>query len=487
MKLRKLLKDIHIDAVKGSKEVEITGVCSHSKRISPGNLFIAKKGIKSDGNQFIPEAIAAGATAVITDIFDPTLNVVQVIHSDPGKIEGELAARVHDYPSQKLFTIGITGTNGKTTTSFLAKYLLDALGERSGLIGTIEYIIGDQHYHPTHTTPDVASNHKMLHEMLLHDCTAALMEVTSHAMHQGRCNFIEFDMGVFTNLSHEHLDYHGTIEEYAKCKMELFSGLKENAFAIVNRDSHWHEKFLACTKARPFTYALNQEADLRAIDLYLSTNGSSFEIVYQDQRELCEVPLVGRHNIENVLAAVAICLCRGHELSAILPHLSSLPQVAGRLEKISNQLDIDLYVDFAHTPEALEKALFILDELKRGKVITVFGCGGDRDRTKRPLMAQISERYSDTTIVTSDNPRTEDPEAICNEIIQGLTLKSHHFVEPDRKKAIQKAIELANPGDTILIAGKGHEKTQIYAHRTYEFDDCSIAKEICSEKTGALS
>ena len=501
MKLKKLFKDIKNVQIKGAKDLEISGICSNSKLAAPGNIFIARRGLISDGTQYIAEAVQAGVAAIVTDMFDPSLkNVVQVIHSDPSAIEGLLGAIYYKVPSEELFMVGITGTNGKTTTSFLVKYLLDNLVEKNkhhtGLIGTIEYIIGQQRYQAIRTTPDVLSNQKMLREMCRQGCESAVMEVTSHALDQGRVNNIHFDVAVFTNLTIDHLDYHGTMDAYCRTKNTLFRTLgqaqseklkKRPPRAVVNADSPWLEKMIEGCKSKILTYAIEGAADLKAKDIKLTARGTDFTLEYNGKSSLVSIPLVGRFNVYNCLAAIGVALAHGNTLDKIIALLSSCPSVPGRLEPVSNEDNLKIYVDFAHTSDALENVLECLNEFKTGKVITVFGCGGDRDKSKRPLMAAVAEKLSDFCIVTLDNPRSEIPEVICEEIVRGFKCLESYEIELDRRQAIMKAIEMATPDDIILIAGKGHETCQIFAHKTIEFNDRKVAEELCLKRLKPIS
>jgi len=490
MKLKKLLKDIAVKEVKGSKDVLITGLCANSKVVAPGNLFVAKKGRVDDGAQYIHEAVDAGATAVLTDIYDPSFRqVTQIIHPNVQSIEALLAAHYYQYPSQELFVVGITGTNGKTTTSFLVKHLLDQLKCPCGLIGTIEYIVGKHRYQATRTTPDVISNHKMLREMVVQDCKAAVMEVTSHALDQGRSEHVEYDVAIFTNLTLDHLDYHQSMESYCQAKQKLFQSLnlKKNkpgipfpATAIVNMDSPWHEKILQGCKANVLTYGLHSNAVVRAKDIQLTSMGTRFTISYNGEEVECHCALVGRFNVYNCLAAVCVGIVRKEPLKKLVTILTSFPAVPGRMQAVPNDLNLNIFVDFAHSDDALINVLDCLQEFKKGRIITVFGCGGDRDVSKRPKMAKAAEEFSDYCIVTSDNPRSENPEIICQQIANGFE-KDQWMIEVDRREAIKKAIHLAKPEDIILIAGKGHETYQIFAHKTVEFDDRKVAAQICSE------
>lgn len=492
MKLKKLLKDIPIQSFKGSKDIEITGVCANSKLVAPGNLFVAKKGRVQDGSQYIPEAIASGAVAVLTDIYDPSLKTVaQLVHPDVSSIEAMLSAAYYQHPSDELFMVGVTGTNGKTTTTFLVKHLLDKLNVSCGLIGTIEYIIGQHRYQATRTTPDVTTNQKMLREMILQGCRAAVMEVTSHALDQGRVSHIDYDVGIFTNLTLDHLDYHHTMEAYCLAKNKLFRSLDPTKkkqgktvpkTAIVNGDSPWTPRLLEGCKAPVMTYGILSPADLRAVNVTLGPTGTDFDVLYQGKTYPCHLPLIGRFNVYNCLAAIAVGLTRHAPMNAILDIIRTAPSVPGRLQMVPNGLGLKIFVDFAHSDDALTNVLECLHELKKGRLITIFGCGGDRDRSKRPKMAQASEELSDFSIVTSDNPRSEDPMAIAREVVQGFSKPSHYMVEADRRAAIAKAIEMATPDDMILIAGKGHEPYQIFAHKTIEFDDAKVAAQLCEQK-----
>lgn len=491
MKLKKLLKEIPFKQFKGSKDIEITGVCANSKLVAPGNLFIAKKGRQDDGALYIPEAIAAGAVAVLTDIYDPSLkSVAQIIHPDVASIEGLLSAIYYQFPSDELFMVGVTGTNGKTTTAFLVKHLLDKLEGPCGLIGTIEYIIGQHRYQATRTTPDVTTNHKMLREMILQGCRSAVMEVTSHALDQGRVQNIDYDAAIFTNLTLDHLDYHHTMENYCMAKNKVFRSLKpekkkkiknSTKLAIVNSDSPWHQRMLEGCQAEAFTYGILSDARLKATDIELTPTHTSFKVQYKGKTYSCTWPFIGRFNVYNCLAAISIGLARQAPIDTIIDILQSPPTVLGRLQQVQNPLGLKIYVDFAHSDDALVNVLECLQELKKGRIITVFGCGGDRDQTKRPKMAQAAEEYSDFSIVTSDNPRSEDPEAIARQIIKGFKNSKNYLVELDRRAAILKAIEMATQDDIVLIAGKGHETYQIFAHKTIEFDDAKIAMQTCQQ------
>ncbi|MCP5469503.1 MAG: UDP-N-acetylmuramoyl-L-alanyl-D-glutamate--2,6-diaminopimelate ligase [Chlamydiales bacterium] len=472
MKLKKLIEHLPIKIYKGSKEVEITGLCSHSKYVAPGNLFIVKLGTRDDGAKYVNEALASGAAAILTDLPDPSLrDVVQLITPDVVGIEGQLASRFFGDPSRSLFTVGVTGTNGKTTVSYLVKHLLDALGGRCGLIGTIEYMIGDYHFEAELTTPDVLTNNKLLSEMVRQGSTAAAMEVSSHALSQNRVDGIHYDVAIFTNLSQDHLDYHGTLQAYAAAKKRLFTSLDASSTAITTLKGM--EMVEEC-KGKVFTYSLLPKADLYATDLHFTPEYTAFVAHHNGKSSAIKMPLVGDFNVLNALAAIATCIVKGHPLEEIAPHFSTFPQVRGRFERVAP----NIYIDFAHTPDAIANVLSSLEHIRKGRILLVFGAGGDRDRQKRKEMGRVASA-ADLTILTSDNPRSEDPRAICDEVASGCT--GEYMIEIDRRKAIEMAIALAAPDDLILIAGKGHETHQTFAHQTIPFDDRKVVLETLDE------
>jgi UDP-N-acetylmuramoyl-L-alanyl-D-glutamate--2,6-diaminopimelate ligase len=489
VQLKKLLKNIPVKAVKGSKDIEILGLCSNSKLVAPGDLFIAKKGFTHDGARFIPDAVAAGAAAVLTDLYDPFFsNVVQIIHPDVASVEAAIAKEFYGHPSDQLFLIGITGTNGKTTTSYLVRHLFERNKEPCGLIGSIEWIVG-QHVLPSEkTTPDILQNYKLFHDMVAKGCKNCVMEVSSHALDQDRVRSIEFDVAVFTNLTQDHLDYHKTIEEYAKAKAGLFSNLRtegKNHFskwAVVNADSPYFAQMVANCPTNILSYGIEQACDLRASKIRLSAVGIEFEVVYRDDTHSLTSSLIGRFNVYNLLAAIGVGLARGLTLRQIVHALSSFKTVPGRLERIPNNQGMNIFVDYAHTDDALFNVLNTLKELKKGRLITIFGCGGNRDIAKRPKMGAVVESLSDLSIVTSDNPRNEDPEEIIRNILVGLKHPSQALVIVDREEAIRRGVNIATPEDIVLIAGKGHENYQIFSHRTIEFDDRTVALKACQNK-----
>ncbi len=476
MKIKKLIKELDIEIVKGSKDVEIEAITSNSKLASPGSLFIAKRGKKFDGNDYINNAVLAGAVAVMTDIYNPFIeNIVQIIVNDVEKAETQLAKTFYQDPSNELFMVGITGTNGKTTTSYLTRHLIKGQ-ESMGLIGTIERIVGEYSYASDLTLPDCPTTLKLLRDMASCNQTSAVLEICSHGLHQNRADALTFDVAAFTNLSPEHLDYHKTMEEYFAQKHKLFGKLKPSGVAIVNGDDIWGKKIKA---KQIVTYGIENEADYSATAIQYSETGTSFCLKTPEGSYQVKTPLLGKFNVYNTLCAVAVAKTRGMEMELILERLKTLAQINGRMEKFSVGEKRDVYVDFAHTKEALKNAIEAVKEIAKEKVIVIFGCGGVRDFGKRPEMAKVAEEFADFTIVTSDNPRSETPEKIVEEIVAGFQTDKY-AVEIDRREAINKGIGMMQEGDILLIAGKGHEKKQIFHGKSVDFDDITIAKELAN-------
>ncbi|MBS0626327.1 MAG: UDP-N-acetylmuramoyl-L-alanyl-D-glutamate--2,6-diaminopimelate ligase [Verrucomicrobia bacterium] len=475
MKLKQLLKGIEGIDVRGSKEVEVSGISIDSRSTSFGHLFIAKKGSALDGTQFIQEAIGAGAAAILTDIYDPFIPKTQIIHPRPQELEALLAARFYQRPSEELFVVGATGTKGKTTSTYIARHLLDELRRPCGLIGTVETIAGKNRFFSTMTTHDAVFNQKLLKEMVSQGCRAAVLEVSSHGLLQNRVEQISFDVALFTNLSPDHLDYHKSIEEYAAAKKRLFALLddspKKNKRALLNADSPWTNYMREGGKTPSWTFGIEQEADVRASEISFDPKGTRFRVSFQGKSELFETGLIGRFNVYNVLGAIALGLHLGAELSELKGPIGSFGSVPGRLERVNDQI----FVDFAHTGDSLDNVLKTLREITPKRLIVIFGCGGNRDPARRTGMAKAAEKYADLSIVTSDNPRQEEPEAICRQILEGFEHPKRVFVELDRKAAIFHGVQILEKGDVLLIAGKGHERVQIFAHKTIPFDDVAVA------------
>lgn len=481
MKLKKILKNIKYKEIKGSSDLEISGICSDSKVVAPNNLFIARRGTKFDATQFIYEAKDAGAIAVVTEIFDPFLKITQIICDDVHLIEPDIAKNYYEQPSKDLFSIAVTGTNGKTTTTYLVKHILDSIDLKCGLLGTVEYIIGNTKIDSKLTTPSSVVIQKHLREMVSANLKSVCMEASSHGIEQGRVKNIDFDIAIFSNLTIDHLDYHKTFDSYKNAKKKLFDGLKEKAFAVVNIDDPSSKELIKDTKAKVITYAVDQKADLQATNIKYSLDGTSFTLCYKDKKIDFFTKLVGKYNVYNTLSAIAVGIIKKVKFEKLVEIIKTFKSVSGRLEKVENDKKLNIYVDYAHSDDAIKNVLSTLKEIKPKRIIHVFGCGGDRDKSKRPLMAKASETFSDISIVTSDNPRSEDPQKIIEDIMIGFTKKTNVFQEVDRKKAIEIAINFANLDDIVIITGKGHETYQIFKNVTIDFDDRLVTKEICSK------
>lgn len=469
-------------------EIEVHGIQYDSRKIEREDCFVALRGGGTDGHKFVEAAVEKGAKVVVLEqdatLPDPYfmhMHVVKVVVPDSRKALARMSANFFGHPARKLTMIGVTGTNGKTTTSHLVKSILEAAGRRAGLIGTIEYKIGNEVIPATHTTPESLELNEILSRMLDAGCDSVSMEVSSHALHQSRVFGLEYDAAVFTNLTQDHLDYHGTMEDYFRAKQLLFDGLANDAAAVINCDDAWGTKLASTTRARSITFGAGDAADVRATDIRLSMDGTSFRIRHENKERELSSPLVGRFNVYNILAAYASGLALGIPHEKIEKGISNLTNVRGRFERIASPKGWSAIVDYAHTPDALEKCLLtvhdILPKDRRGRIITVFGAGGNRDKTKRPLMGKIAGSLSDLAIVTSDNPRTENPERIIDDIVAGIPRESTVIRESDRRKAIHAALRQAQPGDVVVVAGKGHEDYQVIGKEKIHFNDREIIEE----------
>jgi UDP-N-acetylmuramoyl-L-alanyl-D-glutamate--2,6-diaminopimelate ligase len=469
MQLDQIFTGISGVKVHGDGDLLVTGITSHSKNVAPGNLFIALSGNQYQGSAFIDEAINGGAIAVLTDLYNPFLAAVQVVHENPSSLVPTLASRFYGNPSEKQFVVGVTGTNGKTTTAYLIAHLL----EPCGLISTIEYRMGNLRIPATLTTPDLLTTQKMLSESVRAGMGGSVMEVSSHALMQNRTDGITFSAAVFTNLSQDHLDYHGTMEEYLEAKMRLFTSLETTA--VLNADDKATDEICKRTPANIVTYGIEKEAQLTAANIVCTEKNISFDAPFP-----VTVPLVGRYSVYNVLAAIAVAQLYDLPQEVIQERLANFPAVPGRMQPVPNELGLCIYIDFAHTPAALSNALHALRPLCEGKLTVVFGCGGERDMEKRPLMGDVARELADHVIITSDNPRGEDPISICEQI-GGRT------VIVDREDAIGVAIDTAMPGDVLLIAGRGHEREQIIGANRRPFLDYDIAREAVENRMSVLN
>lgn len=503
MKLSDLIQNIDARIATPGQDPEIVSIHYRAQAVQPGGLFVAVAGLSADGHDFIPQALENGAAAVVGQTGQcPRRPVPYAQTRDSRAALAWIAARFYGHPSQKLCLIGITGTNGKTTTSFLIESLLEAAGFSPGVIGTINYRYGGRAFDNPVTTPESADLQRILARMAEAGVSHAVVEASSHAIDRDRLLGLDFDMGVFTNLSQDHLDYHRNMAEYWACKQRFFTELlpwgKKPKQAVVNRDSPYGEKLLKNLPVPGITTGKNRQNMIRARFSEQGPEGIRGQVrTPLGDFAFCS-PLVGEHNLENILSAVGVGIGLGIRPETIKAGIEALSCVPGRLERVEDPRgERFVFVDYAHTPEALEKVLLALDALKTRRLISVFGCGGDRDRGKRPLMGAIGVNCADLAVVTSDNPRTEDPQAIIADILAGIgptgarqyrlaDIKTDPFargygVEPDRRRAIALAVGLARPGDIVLIAGKGHERYQIIGTQKTAFDDREEARKALNQ------
>jgi UDP-N-acetylmuramoyl-L-alanyl-D-glutamate--2,6-diaminopimelate ligase len=463
--------------------VPCRGVTHDSRRVQSGSVFVALRGLKSDGVVFVPQAIAAGAAAVVAERApDAPIGVPWIVVKDARLALAWLAAEFHGHPSRAMRVVGITGTNGKTTTGYVLSSIFEAAGVRCGLMGTVVYRVGQQEIAATRTTPEAPELQELMRQMVNTGCGACVMEVSSHALSLRRADGIHFAAGVFTNLTRDHLDFHEDMEDYFAAKRRLFEMLPPDAPGAVNVDDP-RGTAVAEAATRPVTYAVNRAADVTSGPLSLSLEGLTFDARTPRGTVRVRSQLVGRPNVYNILAAISVATALDLPLEAIEQGVSRLEGVPGRFERASSAGDdITVVVDYAHTDDALRNLLETARPLAARRLITVFGAGGERDRTKRPLMGMVAARLSDVVVITSDNPRTEDPNRIIDEVNRGAQPETRQrgasvLTLVDRRKAILHAIDQALPGDVVLVAGKGHEKFQEIAGESLPFDDVVVARE----------
>lgn len=488
MQLQELTSLLMISSVVGDGSVEITGIQTDSRKVKPGDLFICLQGHTVNGHVYADKAVQQGAVALVIQE-DVQVNVPKIVVKDTRFAMAVLANHYYSYPSKQLKLIGVTGTNGKTTTTYLIDHILNDALAKTGLIGTIQMKIDNQFYEMSGTTPEALELQQSFHKMVEANTDYCIMEVSSHALEQGRVKGCDFRTAIFTNLTQDHLDYHETMDNYLQAKGLLFSRLgndfasesNERRYAVLNADDAASSTFAKLTSAEVITYGIEQEADIRASAIRIHAKGTSFHVSTPWGETDIQLQMVGKFNVYNALAALTAALLEGLSLKQVADSLASVQGVDGRVETVDAGQEFAVIVDYAHTPDGLENVLSTVKEFAEGQIICVFGCGGDRDRTKRPIMGSIAAQYADYVLVTSDNPRTEDPIVILQDIEQGLlqdkVSKERYELIADRKEAIQKAIEMASPKDVVLIAGKGHETYQLIQGMTYDFDDRLVAKE----------
>ncbi len=486
MKLSTILEGIDYIQVAGSKDQEIQGISFDSRKTKAGDLFICISGLKSDGHDFVQQAVDRGAVALLVERkIDVAPNVAVVQLPNTRTVMPIVASNFYEKPSHFIKLIGVTGTNGKTTTTHLIKAILEEWGKKVGIMGTLYSRVGNYEKVLSNTTPESSDIEEFLSIVKSKRGQYAVMEVSSHALDMGRVDELKFHCAVFTNLTQDHLDYHLTMENYRNTKLKLFNMLDpaQGQFGIANTDDPAADYFIRAASDH-ITYGINTDADVQAADIKFSLKGSQFKVIYGKHQFDIDMKLIGRFSIYNALAAIAFALKEGIDEDVIKRALSKVSGVAGRFEQVDCGQDFTVIVDYAHTPDGLENILKTGREILENRLITVFGCGGDRDKTKRPLMGKIAAQYSDFCIVTSDNPRSEDPEAIIDDIIPGLQQveNSHYAKIIDRREAIHQAICLAKKGDLIIIAGKGHETYQLVKDQVLDFDDRLVAAEFLKGK-----
>ena len=484
--LATLISELPSEVLTGNAHGPVRNVITDSRHVQPDTLFTALRGTRTDGHLFLTEALDKGAGVLVVEELPNALwprvraegqTVIRV--PDSHRAVALLASAFYRHPARQLSLIGITGTNGKTTTAHVVEAILQAAGEAVGMLGTVDYRIGAERLPAPQTTPDATRLHNLLSQMVASGTRYAVMEVSSHALAQERVRGCSFAVAAFTNLSRDHFDYHGSETAYFNAKARLFRDL-EAEWHVLNMDDPYGRALLQTSHARPVTFGLASSTTLKPHDVHHGLDGIRFVLPTSGGPLALSSSLVGRHNIYNLLAGIGIAQALGMDAEAIRQGVARLRKVSGRLERVDCGQDVTVFVDYAHTPAALEQVLRLVRAEAVGRLITVFGCGGDRDPGKRPLMGQAATLISDYTIITSDNPRTENPQRIIDDIVGGLTVPSSSYTTVlDRRLAIEQAITMAQPQDTVLIAGKGHEDYQIIGRQRYPFDDREVARAAC--------
>lgn len=477
-KLQDILQHITVKEIKGNQSINFENIVFDSRKASESTIFVAIKGFSNDGHQYIPQVIENGCKIIVSEQPIENENITSIIVENSSVALAELANAFYDYPSKKIKLVGITGTNGKTTTATLSHELFTKLGYKTGLLSTVVNKIGQENIPSTHTTPDPINLNALLAKMVEEGCTHCFMEVSSHAIHQNRILGLDFDGAVFTNITHDHLDYHATFKEYIRVKKMFFDGLKKDAFALTNIDDKNGMVMFQNTQATKYSYALKSPADFKVKVLENQFSGLTLNLCGTEFWS----KLIGEFNAYNLVCVYAIAELLGEDKIEILTALSSLNSVTGRFQYTTSKQGITAIVDYAHTPDALENVLKTITSIRTRNemVYTVVGCGGDRDKAKRPKMAGIACELSDKVIITSDNPRSENPQTIIDEMMTGV--EGQHFKKTlsilDREQAIKTAVSMAEKGDIILIAGKGHENYQEINGVKHHFDDMEIVTEL---------
>ncbi|GGH74497.1 UDP-N-acetylmuramoyl-L-alanyl-D-glutamate--2,6-diaminopimelate ligase [Pullulanibacillus pueri] len=486
MKLNQLLTTLGSYRRENEGDPDISSIEMDSRQVQPGSLFVCVKGERFDGHQFVEEVQAKGAVALVAE--RPISADIPVVYvSEARRAMGMLVDTFYGQPTHQLSLIGVTGTNGKTTITHLVRQIQEAANIKTGIVGTMGIKFGQQEISVSNTTPEAPVLQKAFRTMVDYDIQSAVMEVSSHALVQGRVRGLDFDIAVFTNLTQDHLDYHGTMKDYLHAKSLLFSQLgntydsERKKVAVINNDDAAAETLKQATAVSILTYGIDQPADVQAQNIKVTAKGTQFDLKTPDGTFSVSMKLVGKFSVYNILAAACVCHLNGINWERMIESIKDIEGVSGRFETVEAGQNFSVIVDYSHTPDSLENALLTIKEFAKGRVITVVGCGGDRDRTKRPLMAEIAVKYSDLAVFTSDNPRTEDPERILEDMVKGLD-KGTYTKLTGRREAITYAVNQAADHDVVLIAGKGHETYQIIGTEVLDFDDRVEARQAIKER-----
>jgi len=483
MNLSKVIEGVEIQSFYGTKDIVIKGIAYDSRKVKKDYIFVCIKGLKTDGHNFINDSIKNGAKVIIIEkdihnleLIKQQVSIIKV--KDSRLVLSKISDNFYGNPSHKLKIIGITGTNGKTSITYLTNTLLESNGIKCGLLGTINNRIGDKIINTSRTTPEAPELHSLFKKMIEANVEVCTMEVSSHALDLFRVEDVAFNIGIFTNLTPDHLDYHENMEEYKNAKIKLF--YKTSDINIINIDDKYGKEIYDSIKELNtplLSYSIKEKSDIYATNIEMESTYSTFTLVTPKFSGKVRLNIPGLFSIYNLLASISVCYSLGFDFSMIKNGIASIKPVKGRFETVTNNKGLNIIVDYAHTPDALENVLNTIKQFAKNRIIVVFGCGGDRDRTKRPVMGKVASSLSDICIITNDNPRTEDPNQIIKDILKGIDVKkSNYKIIMDRREAIKKAINIAEKGDFILIAGKGHETYQIIGDKTYEFDDTEVAK-----------
>lgn len=483
MKLKDVLKELKYNILNGNIDVEIENIQYDSRNIKRGDIFFAIQGYSTDGHKFIESSIEKGAKVVVFDNEfknqDKYKDITFIKVNNSRKALAVAASNYYGNPKEKLKLIGVTGTNGKTTSTFMIKSILEEAGFKVGVMGTISNYIGDKKIHTERTTPESLEIHKLFKDMVECGVDYCVMEVSSHSLYLDRVYGIKFDEAIFTNLTQDHLDFHKSFENYYNSKLILF---KNSINSVINIDDKYGERVLKDAGGKTFTYSIKNHSDLKAENVELHSRGVKFTVDFKGNKEKINIHIPGEYNVSNALGSILACINEKISLRIIKKGLEKLLGVPGRCELVTRgyNLEYDVIVDYAHTPDGLDNVLRTARDFTKGNLISVYGCGGDRDKTKRPIMGKIGTELSDFAIITSDNPRTEDPFGIIDDIVEGIN-KDNYTVVENRREAIKKAMTMAKKHDVIVIAGKGHEDYQILKDKTIHFDEREVIKEIIEE------